>query len=229
MCCKLNFHIICYCASSRPKHIIFLPQELCGKYYFITASFKSTCFAGFSFAWATFSIMENVFYIKWWVLQQCCSNRMKELCCICCIFSPPVPNISVCLFTPYPVYVVAWTKLHCSLSGNSNIWCIYTYSQHLCLPFSSPILINFSRRKKFPHKLSLLKIFCSWIWSLRCQQTNMALRGAAPSLLPGSRYDSLASNKILILTMFSANFIKMYENSSNFSHNLWEFTRLFIV
>jgi hypothetical protein len=30
-------------------------------------------------------------------------------------------------------------------------------------------------------------------------------------------------------TMFSANFIKMYERSSNFCPNLWEFTRLFSV
>jgi len=113
---------------------------------------------------------------------------------------PPLPNTSVCLFTPYPVYVIAWTKPHCSLSGNSSIWCIYTYSQHLFLPFSSPVLINFSRWKKFPHKLSLLKIFCSWIWSLWWQETKMVLQSATSSVLPGSRYDSLVSNKIVILT-----------------------------
>lgn len=148
MCCKLNFHIICYCASSRPKHIIFLPQELCGKYYFITASFKSTCFAGFSFAWATFSIMENVFYIKWWVLQQCCSNRMKELCCICCIFSPPPFLISVFVCSHHILYMwlleLNYTAA-CQVTQTSDVY-IHTVNIYACLS-QAPYLSTLAEEK----------------------------------------------------------------------------------
>ena len=185
--------------------------------------------------------MANVFYIKWRVLQQHCNNnRTKELCCIWCTFSPcppPLPNISICLFTPYPVYVVAWTTPHCSLSGDSSMWCIYiyiyiyihTYSKHLFLSFLSPIVINFSWLK------SSLTNWVYWKYSAaesgQCdgKRLKMALWAATSSLLPGSRYDSLVCKKILILTTFSANCIKTYENRSNFSHILWEFTRLFSV
>jgi hypothetical protein len=125
--------------------------------------------------------MANVFYIKWCVLQQCCNNRMKELCCICCTFSLPflmsvfvcshhilymwllglhhtaacqviqIFDICVCVCVCVCVCAYMRARTHRERERERERVCV---CQRLFLPFLSPILTNFSRWKMFPHKLS---------------------------------------------------------------------------
>ena len=96
--------------------------------------------------------------------------------------------VCVCMYVRIYIYIYIHIYPHTLI-----------HSQHLFLPVLSPKLIDFSRWKKFPYKLSLLKIFCRW--SGHCDSNKLRWHCEEQHLLSSqAEYDSLVHNKTFFLT-----------------------------